>query len=138
MHTKDFNGWNKVKVKINSDEKIPTFREREIWWCSTGVNVGVEQDGKNILYERPVLIIHKFNRRLFWGVPITSKLKEFPFYYPIHYKGVDDDVPKERRAILSQMRAYDSVRLTRPMGKLGHQQFDEIIGGLSGILRRSK
>lgn len=64
---KDFEGWSSVKTRIHSEEKIPTFREREIWWCSTGVNVGVEQDGKNILYERPILIVHKFNRRLFWG-----------------------------------------------------------------------
>ena len=87
---KDFEGWLPVKEKLDGDDKIPTFREREIWWCSTGVNVGVEQDGKNILYERPVLVVHKFNRRLSWGLPITSKIKEFPFYHPIHYKGAND------------------------------------------------
>lgn len=137
MDVKDFKGWFSVKTRIHGEEKIPTFREREIWWCSTGANVGVEQDGKNILYERPMLIIHKFNRRLFWGVPITTKIKDFPFYHPVYYKGVSDDVSRERRAVLSQMRAYDSARLSRPMGKLSHQQFNEIITLLAAILRKS-
>ncbi len=30
-------------------------------WCSIGINVGDEEDGKNELYERPVLVIKKFN-----------------------------------------------------------------------------
>jgi mRNA interferase MazF len=138
MHIKDFQGWHKHKQEIHKSSHLPTFNEREIWWCSTGINVGVEQDGKNMLYERPVLIVRKFNRRLFWGVPITTRLKEFPFHHPIHYQGENDTARKERRAVLSQMRAYDSVRLTRPMAKLGHQQFDEIIRLLTGILKRSK
>ncbi|MBU2219125.1 hypothetical protein KKG15_01365 [Patescibacteria group bacterium] len=43
MKEKDFDAWNIQKKKIHSrDEKI-LFHEREIWWCSLGVNIGFEQ-----------------------------------------------------------------------------------------------
>ena len=39
---KNFDEWNGQKKKVhNRDEQI-IFHEREIWWCSLGVNVGVE------------------------------------------------------------------------------------------------
>ena len=62
---KDFNGWNIEKQNIESTKKdtLP-FHEREIWWCSIGINLGDEQDGKNELYERPVLVIKKFNNKV--------------------------------------------------------------------------
>lgn len=58
MHTKDFEGWIKVKQKIHAAQRehLPIFNERQVWWCSIGVNVGDEEDGKNALYHRPVLI----------------------------------------------------------------------------------
>ena len=56
-YIKDFDGWHPCKKQIDQLKKRPTIRQREIWWCSIGVNVGVEQDGKNSLYERPVLVV---------------------------------------------------------------------------------
>lgn len=126
-YIKDFVSWHGVKKQIDSERKIPDVRKGEIWWCSTGINIGVEQDGKNTLFERPVLILRKFNTRLFWGVPITSQLKNFPFHYPIFYQSRNDKTPKERRALISQLRAYDTIRLTRPMAVLDRKQFKEIV-----------
>ena len=131
---KNFDDWHIVKKRINHEERIPTFRKGEIWWCSTGTNVGVEQDGKNILFERPILVIRKFNKRLFWGVPLTTKLKDFPFYFPLHFKALKDKEIRERRAILSQLRAYDSIRLTRHMGKLEHKQLVALLKELHEAL----
>lgn len=125
-YIKDFIGWQSLKKQINDEEKMPTIKKKEIWWCSTGINIGVEQDGKNALYERPVLVMRKFNTRLFWGIPITSQLKDFPFYYPIFYKAPKDKNLKERRAMILQLRAYDSIRLTRCMGRLDHEQFAKL------------
>ena len=72
---KKFDPWNDEKKSL---EKRPVLRvhEGEIWWCSLGVNVGDEQDGKNDLFERPVLIVRKFNNSIVWAVPMITKIKE--------------------------------------------------------------
>ena len=69
---KDFDTWNLQKKQINNKHRRITFHEREIWWCSLGLNIGFEQDGKNYLYERPVLVIRKFNKHTLWILPLTS------------------------------------------------------------------
>ena len=51
----DFPGWHRHKEQLHAQHHTPTFQEREIWWCSVGVNVGHEMDGKNQFYNRPVL-----------------------------------------------------------------------------------
>jgi len=37
---KDFQNWHKIKADIDQFRLSPFFREREIWWCSLGANVG--------------------------------------------------------------------------------------------------
>ena len=55
MYQKNFNGWNLEKQVLEAlGPDILPFHEREIWWCSIGVTLGDEQDGKNDLFERPV------------------------------------------------------------------------------------
>ena len=49
------------------------FHEREVWFCSVGVNVGMERDARNTKFSRPVVIVKKFNEFMFWGVPLSSK-----------------------------------------------------------------
>ncbi len=44
---KDFPGWHRQKEQLHAQHHTPTFQEREIWWCSVGVNIGHEMDGKN-------------------------------------------------------------------------------------------
>lgn len=113
---------------------MPTVRQREIWWCSIGVNVGVEQDGENDLYERPVLIIRKFNHRHFIGVPLTTQLKDFPFRHTLYYRNEAEGQVREGQALLSQMRSYDAMRLTRYVAKLGPKQFKELLEEVSRML----
>ena len=59
---KDFQKWHSEKEKLHARSNAPFFHEREIWWCSLGLNVGFEQDGKNDNFERPVLVLRRFNR----------------------------------------------------------------------------
>lgn len=133
---KDFIDWHLLKEQLHDQHTAPTFQEREIWWCSIGLNLGVEQDGKDKPFHRPVLVVRKFNRRLFWGIPLTSKLKTFPFYFPICFKAQHEKEAHERRVILSQMRAYDSKRLTRFMARLGKEQFREILEAVEKTLKK--
>jgi mRNA interferase MazF len=64
--------WTKIKIRIHVSERVLYFKQREIWWASLGCNIGHEEDGKNIMFERPVLIVKKFNHHLLWVLPLTS------------------------------------------------------------------
>lgn len=66
---KDFDKWNKRKKIIHEyvNETTHEFNQNEVWWCALGLNIGDEEDGKNELYERPVLIVRKFNKRFMWA-----------------------------------------------------------------------
>src|SRR3972149_11433241 len=70
---KEFLKWHVLKSDLDRQAVSAKFQEREIWWCSLGCNIGYEQDGKHELFERPVLIVRKFNADLFWGLPLSSK-----------------------------------------------------------------
>ena len=39
-----------------------------------------------ILQDYPVLIVRKFNPHIFFGVPLTTKIKQNPYYLPIRFK----------------------------------------------------
>lgn len=58
--TKEFIKWNSEKVLVHTDKVRPFFHEREVWWCSLGINVGFEQDGSGKDFLRPIVIIKKF------------------------------------------------------------------------------
>lgn len=75
--------WNKIKIEIQltTNKSSLYFREKEVWWASLGANLGHEEDGKNKKFERPVLILRKFNKHLMLVIPLTSKIKENNKYY---------------------------------------------------------
>ena len=76
---KEFDLWNKRKKEINRE--VPNFyHEREIRWCSLGINIGFEQDGTNKTYRRPVLIIKGFSRQVCLIVPLTTSAKKNPYH----------------------------------------------------------
>lgn len=114
---KNFQDWHKIKEDIDGFRKSPFFREREIWWCSLGVNVGYEEDGKNEFFARPILILKKFNQEIFWGLPLTSQQKLGRFYYSFVFQN------KESTVILSQLRILSGKRLIRRMGKINKDDF---------------
>ncbi len=121
---KDFDTWNGVKQHIHANGGDKFFHEREVWWCSLGVNVGFEQDGKHELFERPVLVIKKFNRHVLWVLPLTSSDKDNMYHYRIT-SGETGSV-----VILSQLRLISSKRLQRLMFKLPKGQFAEIVSAV--------
>lgn len=117
---KNFAEWHKFKARLDSRKKLPTFSEGEIWWCSTGVNVGTEEDGKNSYFERPVIILRRFNSGMFLAVELTSKIKTGQFYYSLKIKETIKTV------ILSQLRTLSAKRLQRPIGKTDPDTFKKI------------
>ncbi len=118
---KDFKRWHSSKEKIDNREIRPYFYEREIWWCSMGVNVGYEQDGKGRDFSRPILVFKKFNKEVFIGLPLTTKPKVGRFYFSLKpYDGM------QRKVILSQIRLFDSKRLQEKLSTLSLSEFNEI------------
>jgi mRNA interferase MazF len=99
---KDFEKWNQLKQKIDSTNKQIIYKDRDVWWCSIGINIGHEENGKNDFFTRPILILRKFNKQIFLGVPLTTKCKENKFYFRINFKD------KEQSAMLSQIRVFES------------------------------
>lgn len=114
--------WSKVKKSLAAggyDEL--KFREREIWWCAIGLNLGDEEYGKNEMFERPVLIIKKFNHRLAWAVPMTSVPRFGDYYYPLRDVG-----GKKSYLMLSQIKVISVKRFQRYIGMVGTQEFSEV------------
>jgi len=115
---KDFDRWNGKKKALDSGGNNVDFHEREIWWCSIGVNVGSEQLSQTEDFSRPVVIVRRFTQDVFWGVPLTTKVKE---HLPFRIKfilGIH-----ENDALLLQMRAYDRRRLVRKIGVVSEEVF---------------
>ncbi|MEK7480565.1 MAG: type II toxin-antitoxin system PemK/MazF family toxin [Patescibacteria group bacterium] len=127
---RDYQKWHVLKSEIDCKNQSPLFRDQEIWWCSLGANVGVEEDGKNELFERPILILRKFNREMFWALPMTSRKKEGKFYCSFAFHNT------ERTAILSQLRTLSSKRLIRRVGKISDKQFDALRETITTLLTK--
>jgi mRNA interferase MazF len=127
---KDFDNWNKEK-KMLEDVKCDSviFHEREIWWCSIGINLGDEQDGKNELYERPVLILRKFNKNIAWVLPMSTREKEGIYYYSLEHD------KKIFCVILSQLRLLSTKRFRRFIRKISPNQFSLIQEKLIGLIK---
>ncbi len=126
---KNYKLWFTQKSKLEElGHETLSFHEREIWWCSIGLNLGNEQDGKNNNFERPVLILRKFNKKLCWVLPLTSKIKSGEYYYTIYYKNTASTL------ILSQLRLISSKRLLRHIRKISPYQFKIIINKVKELL----
>ena len=128
---KDFDKWNKRKKLIDSLKLKENFwfKEREIWWCALGVNIGYEQDGKNNNFERPVLILKVFNKEVLFIAPLTTREKDGKYYYNFKY---DNEISS---VILSQVRLISSKRLLRKIKTLNNNDFIKIKERILCILK---
>ncbi len=124
---KDFDSWNRLKKEIDRKDitRERFFNEREIYWGSLGLNIGFEQDGKNENFERPLLIIRKFNRNIVWAVPLTSVAKENKFHFKFKNSG--------SFVILSQIRLVDTKRMLRLIEKINEEEFKEIVSRIKAL-----
>ncbi|MBQ7040882.1 type II toxin-antitoxin system PemK/MazF family toxin [Candidatus Saccharibacteria bacterium] len=117
---KSFDAWNKVKKNIHKRAKVPSIREGEIWWFADGQNVGVEINGKGERFARPVLVLTKFGKLSFFGVPLTSKKHQGSWYSSVVFKD------KTEYAALCQAKALSIHRLYRKMGMLPSSDLEKV------------
>jgi len=129
---KDFDGWNEVK-KITND-KPDTFgvHEREIWWISFGINIGVEIDGKNQYFDRPALILRKFNRQMVWVLPTTQQAKSEKFHEKFSFEGVDYFIA------LTQIRTVSTKRFLRKIGMMSQEDFEKIKARVTAFVQKNE
>ncbi|KKP46496.1 MAG: hypothetical protein UR39_C0010G0007 [Candidatus Woesebacteria bacterium GW2011_GWA1_33_30] len=126
IHIKNFDGWIEKKKEYHFQEKpSPMFKERDIWWVSIGINIGYEEDGKHDKFLRPVLVLKKFNRDLFLGVPMSTKIKNNPYYIKVTI------ADKTVSALISQIRVFSAKRIQDKLAELDTNDFknvkDEVI-----------
>ncbi|KND51003.1 MAG: hypothetical protein AB202_01170 [Parcubacteria bacterium C7867-007] len=115
--------WHKIKHWLNTMRPDQTlyFNEREVWFCYLGANVGYEQNGRGREFLRPVIIVKKYNKNLFLGIPLTSKVKSTPYYFPL---GVIRG--STSAAILIQTRSLSSRRLINKIAKIDVCTFNKM------------
>lgn len=129
MASKDYTGWHAKKLLINGSSSQAYFFEREIWWTAVGHNIGDEEDGKGYSFARPVLIIRKFNKSLFYGLPLSTAIKSGKYYHRLTVKG------RENTVLLSHMRDYDAKRLIDKLDVIDESEYARIQLALIMILK---
>lgn len=101
--------------------------------CAVGMNIGFEQNGTGRIFERPALVVKKFNNKMYWIAPLSTKQKEYDFYY-----NFIDPNGKKGSVILAQLRLVSVRRFIRDMYKINEADFDAILVRITAFLSKSK
>ena len=126
--TKDFEGWIKLKEKLHNGGGVRAIRTGDVWWCAMGENVGTEINGKSKRFSRPVLVLRKFSRYSFWGVPLTSKQHKGSWYVSFGFQ------EKIETAALTQLKLISVSRLYDRIGKIPNSDLDLVRNGIIKLL----
>ncbi len=128
---KDFDTWNNLKKIFEKENREIFAHPREVWWCSLGLNLGAEIDGKNDNFERPVLIANVYNKETMLVLPITSRERNDKFHYKIFIKTKDVKTGEYREkpvwVKLTQARVISNKRLLRKVDILSIDSFNKIM-----------
>jgi len=85
------------------------------------MNIGFEQDGSDIEYRRPVIILKGLSKQTCLIIPLTTSTNKHRLRPAI---GLVED--KEACALLSQMKVIDTKRLVKKIGNLDKKTFEDI------------
>ena len=119
-YKKHFDEWNKVKKRLQRQARVPYIKEGEIWWFADGQNVGVEIDGKGRTFARPILVLTKYGRLSFHGIPLTSQKHTGPWYTNIVFQN------KTQYVALSQAKTVSAHRLYSKMGEVPESDLENV------------
>ncbi|MBQ9017406.1 type II toxin-antitoxin system PemK/MazF family toxin [Candidatus Saccharibacteria bacterium] len=128
MDEQEFDRWNYVKKGLNLKANLPPVKEGEVWWCAVGKNLGVEINGKNADFSRPVVVIKKLSRHSFIAVPLTSKRHTGTWYAEFEFSG------KKEYANLTQIKAISAYRLYNRIGTLPNSDLEIIKDALKALI----
>ena len=127
-----YDQWGKLKKKVSTKQNKLYFKEKDIFFMHMGKNIGYEQDGKGDDFLRPVIIIKKFNKDMFWGIPLTTNIKQGKYYYNFDLDGYK--IKRKNNAILSQIRPFGVERLNQKIGVINDNDFNNIKESLKSII----
>ena len=128
---KKFDEWNILKKSIE-DQPIKSelfLKPGEVWMIVLGLNIGHEQNGSGEHYSRPGLIIKKFNRNMFWILPLSTQQKDLDFYY-----NFTDPLGRDVAVILAQIKLCSVKRIKRKLYDIDKENFKIIISKLKDFL----
>ena len=128
---KFFKDWIILKEKLHNDKRTYLVSEGDVWWCAVGENVGVEICGKGKTFVRPVLVLKKFGRFSFLGVPLTSQCHNGSWYVSFYFKN------KKQTAVLAQIETVSVLRLYNKMGTVPNSDLAEVREGLYKLIKNT-
>jgi mRNA-degrading endonuclease toxin of MazEF toxin-antitoxin module len=117
----NFSEWNELKEQIHIKNKNVWAKERDIWWCHLGKNIGYEENGKNDKFTRPVLVLKCFGLNTVLALPLTTSQKENIFHFCI-----GEIEGKKSFVIYSQIKLIDTKRFYKKISKLNKDIFQEL------------
>jgi len=121
--------WIKLKIRIHISQKLIFPEERSIWWASLGQNIGIEINGKNENFERPVLILKKFSAEHILILPITSVYKTGSYFF--NFRSLNGKI---NTINLIQIRSISRKRLIRYVGEMPTAVYNEVKNKLEKLL----
>lgn len=125
----NFDRWNNKKKLLNVSVFTDFVHEREVWWCSLGINLGVEANGKHENFERPVIVLRKFSQDAVLVVCVTSRVKkDNPYHIVYTHNG------EEFSAVISQTRLISTKRLVRKLFTMSSGNFKRIRDGVADLV----
>ena len=124
----NYKKWINKKFKISTLERVHQIHEGEVYWCSLGLNIGDEENGNGEDFRRPVLVIKKFNNNIFWGIPLSTKIKDSKYYIKVTLRN------ETVSAMISQLRIIDSQRLDDKIGYIKKSDLKNIKIELTKLL----
>ena len=125
---KNFDGWNEVKKKIDQRISVP-IKIGEICWCKFGLNIGREQNGNLIDYQRLVIIIKKFSTEFVLVAPLTTKIKKGDWYLDIEV------LNQKGQVILNQIKPIDTKRILKIVGQVSEKEVENILNRYVALLK---
>jgi mRNA interferase MazF len=126
---KEFDKWNELKKNIHATNSVRSFKERDIFHTKLGSNIGFEQDGKGNHFIRPVVIIKKFSKDTFLGIPLSTTSNRGSYYFEFSFTDKCLSV-----ALLTQIRLFDAKRLLNKVGIMEKEDHEKLKKAIKNLL----
>jgi mRNA interferase MazF len=127
---KNFTEWFRLKPKLDGqNHQPPLVKERGLWWCHLGENIGTEISGKGVKFNRPVIILKKLSRHTYMVIPTSTKVKQGSWFVYFKYNMID------MVACLHQVKTIDYRRIEQQIGSLSVQDFKKVKQGFSDLYK---
>jgi mRNA-degrading endonuclease toxin of MazEF toxin-antitoxin module len=120
--------WMAIQAQLQLAPQSQFPERKQIWWACLGQNIGIETNGKNYRFERPVLVIKAFNACALFVAPLTSTLGTHQFLIEFNHLG------QKKSVNVSQLRTLSAKRFTKKISDMSDADFDRIISSIQKIV----